>query len=444
MFPLNRPHRQALATLALFLFIIVPTFLVAAIAWRINRPGHVRDVEIELGRQLGLQVTLEGVRYPRPGEIVYQGIVIRQEEPRSKGLAEIVRADKILRQRADRELILHLVNPRLRGESPRQALGQIGVLLQRTGPIAFERINVTASSCQLDLGRDDFQFALQDLAGEFTADPSLPTVKLAFRMPGQSSGTRCELTLSRDRRSEPLVTTLTLKTVEGFPLPARVLNAFFDAESWFGPDAAVDGTLSLRQTGSKDWEIDFQGGLLDVDLGKVVGRRFPRHRLAGRSRLVIEKARWGERPGQGAGWIEVKGNLVAGQGSIGVSLLEALAREMKFRPSPRLAHLDPRRTEVEFRALGLSFEMQPSGEIHVAGSLGAEFPPDAVLAGATTSLLSAPQGAASVHGLIKTLFPESSANPGVLVPLTAESQVLLSLPVPAGTISRARQTLDGN
>ena len=142
MFPLNRPFRQAMATLALILFTVVPTVFVAIIAWRINRPGHVRDVEIELGRQVGVQVTLEGVRYPRPGETVYQGIVIRQEEPRSKGLAEIIRADEIRLQRADRELTIHLVNPRLRGESPRLGVNQVGVLLQRSGQIPFERINV--------------------------------------------------------------------------------------------------------------------------------------------------------------------------------------------------------------------------------------------------------------------------------------------------------------
>jgi hypothetical protein len=73
MVPVNRPMRQALATLALFLSTVVPTAWIAAIAWRINRPGHIRDVEIELGGRLGLQVTLQGVRYPRPGKVVYRG-----------------------------------------------------------------------------------------------------------------------------------------------------------------------------------------------------------------------------------------------------------------------------------------------------------------------------------------------------------------------------------
>ena len=82
MFPLTRPFRQGVATAALFVFTVVPTALVGIHAWRINRPGHIRDVEIELGRQLGIQVSLEGVRYPRPGEVVYRGIVLRHEEPR--------------------------------------------------------------------------------------------------------------------------------------------------------------------------------------------------------------------------------------------------------------------------------------------------------------------------------------------------------------------------
>jgi hypothetical protein len=117
---------------------------------------------------------------------------------------------------------------------------------------------------------------------------------------------------------------------------------------------------------------------------------------------------------------------------------------MKFRPSARRTHVDARKPEVDFRSLGLSFAMQSNGEIQITGALGAEFPPDAVLAGASTAILSAPQGTANVHGLIKTLFPVSVNNSGVMIPLTAESQVLLSLPRPAGAQLPGRRTLDGN
>jgi hypothetical protein len=444
MFPLTRAVRQMLATLVLFGLTVVPTGLVAAYAWRINRPGHVRDVEIELGRQLGLQVTLDAVRYPRPGEAVFHGIVLRQEEPRSKGLVEIARADLARILRSDRDLTLHLENPRVRCESPRNGLAQLGVLFQRSGQIPFDRINVSAPTCLLEMGRDDVAFTLREVAGEFLVDPAAPGLRLAYRVPGEGAGTRCELTLTRDRRTEQIETSLAFKTVEGMPLPARMLNVFFDADDWLGENAKFEGTVSLHQEGTRDWEALFQGELLDVDLAKLVGRRFPRHRLTGRARLAIKQARWGQRPTQGYGWVEVKGELSANQGSIGVDLIEALAREMKFRRSPRLVNLDARKTEVDFRAIGLSFTMQASGEIQIEGALGAEFAPEAVIVGGTAPLLSAPLGTASVHGLIKTLFPVSQASSGFLVPHTAESQVLLSLPVPQGPATSTKQTVDGN
>ena len=444
MFPLTRPMRQTVATIALVGLTVVPTGVVATIAWRINRPGHVRDVEIELGRQLGLQVTLEGVRYPKPGEVVYQGITLRQEEPRRKGLIEIGRADQARLQRADRDLIVNLENPRLSADSPKLALGQLAAVLQRSGQIPFERVHVTAGSCQLDLGHESLRVSVRDVAGELVVDPLAPSLKLTYRFSGEGAGTRCELAGTRDRRTEQIETSVALSTVEGPPLPARVLNVFFDAADWLGSSAKFEGTLHLHQAGSRDWEADYRGELHDVDLAKLVGRRFPRHRLNGRARVAIKEAKWGQRPTQGWGWLEAKGELAAGQGSIGIDLIDALAREMKFRRSPRLVNLDARKTDVDFRALGLSFAIESGGEIQIGGALGAEFSPDAVIAGATTSLLSAPEGTASVHGLIKTLFPISQASSGVMVPLTAESQLLLSLPVPPGSVNTTRQTVDGN
>ena len=56
---LTRPVRQVLATILLLGGAVVPTLLVATIAWRINQPGHVRDVEVRLGRELGCRVTLD-------------------------------------------------------------------------------------------------------------------------------------------------------------------------------------------------------------------------------------------------------------------------------------------------------------------------------------------------------------------------------------------------
>ena len=187
MFPVTRPFRQTLATALLFVLTVMPTGYVATVAWRINRPGHIRDVEIELGRQLGFQVTLDDVRYPTPGEVVYRGIVLRREEPQAKRLAEVVRAELVRVQRADRELTLLVENPRFQSESPGQSLALLGTLMQRSAAIPFERIGVTAPSCQLNLDRDDLQYALREVAGEFLADPLAPALRLAYRIPSEGA-----------------------------------------------------------------------------------------------------------------------------------------------------------------------------------------------------------------------------------------------------------------
>jgi hypothetical protein len=444
MFPLTRPIRQGLATAALLVLTVLPTILVGTYAWRINRPGHIRDVEIELGRQLGLQVTLEAVRYPRPGEITYQGIVLRREEPGGKALAEIARAELVRLVRGENELTLHAEGLALQGESPRQALFQVGPLFQRSFAIPYDRIHLAAPSCELDLDRQGLHYTALDVAGEFLSDHTNPTVRVAYRL-GESSGvTRCELMLSRNRAADPVETALSLKTLEGHPLPARVLDVFFETDDWLGPRAKVNGSLSLSQAGAGDWEADFQGNLSDVDLATLVGHRFPRHHLTGTARIALQHAHWGDRPGQGRGWREARGEMAVGQGTIGVDLVAALAREMKFRLSPRIVRLDPRKTDVEFRALGVAFDMQNSGEIQFAGALGNEFAPDTVLAGPTAALAFAPTGRASVHGLIKTLFPVADAPPGVMVPLTNQSRVLLSLPVAPELAAKPGRALGGN
>jgi hypothetical protein len=389
-------------------------------------------------------VTLEAVRYPRPGELVYQGIVLRQEEPRGKGLIEIARAGLVRLVRGDRELTLHAENLKLSGESPRQALAQVGSLLQRSGLLPLDRINLAAPACELDLGQEGLRYAIGDLAGEFLADPANPTLRVAYRLAEPGSGARCELTLNRDRAANPVRSNLVLKTLEGLPLPARVLDVFFETADWLGQRAKVEGTLALSQAGGGDWEADFQGNLIDVDLATLVGKRFPHHQLSGTARIAVQRARWGERSSQQAGWREARGELSASQGTIGVDLLQALAREMKFRLSPRISRLDPRKTEVEFRSLGLAFHMQPSGEIHLAGALGNEFSPDTVLVNATAPLAFAPSGTASVHGLIKTLFPVADCPPGVMVPLTPQSRLLLCLPVAPEIAAKSGRTLGGN
>lgn len=442
MFPLTRPVRQILATIGLVALTIAPTLYVATTAWKIRSPGHLRELEVEIGRQLGLQVSIEGVRYPQPGEVLYKGIVFRQEEPRRRGLREIARASSMRLHRVDRELLLESQGLRLTGESPKLSMASVAALLQRPTTGNYERVSLTAPTCELDLGSEGIRYDFREVVATFQADQMGPTLRGSYRVASLSaSSSRAEFAVTRDRSHEPVRTSITLKTAEGPALPCRMLNPFFNAEEWLGPKARVEGTLSLQQAAGNEWEATFQGDLLDIDLGTLVGRRFPSHRLSGLAHVTIKNAHWGERPGQGMGWIDVSGGLTTHQGSIGVELLASLEKEMKFRIADRVKHTTLRKPEVEFGAMGLTFDIERNGEIQIGGALGNEYAPEVVLTSQEGPMAAGPRGAANVRGLIKTLFPVSATNTGIMVPLTAESRLLLCLPTPP---NMAPQRLEGN
>ena len=431
MFPVTRPNRQAMATIALVALTVLPTLYVVRTAWKITRPGHLQEVEAEISGRLGLQVTIDSVRYPRPSEVVYSGVVLRQEEPRRQGLTEVARATSVRLRRGNRELLLEAEGLKMRAESPKLAMAQVGALLQRSGDTSYERVSLTAPTVGLDLGAGIAPYQFREVVGNFSADTETPTLRASYRLVSPGASTRCELTLTRDRKAEPVRTTLAFKTMEGLPLSARVLDPFFDSAEWLGREATVDGMLTLSQNGASDWEAEFQGNLHDIDLTELVNRRFPSHRLSGRARLWVSSAKWAERPGQGFGWVEARGDLSAGPGVIGFGLLQALRTEMKFRPGPRLARIvSSGQIDLDFQRLALAFAMTGDGEIRIGGGLGTDYAEGAVIASTGAPLVFAPEGAANVRGLIKTLFPITEINHGVLVPLTEKSRMLLCLPVP--------------
>jgi hypothetical protein len=427
-----------LVTLVMVCTTVVPTIYVALTAWRINRPGHVRDVEVEVGRSVGLQVTLDGVRYPRPGEVVYQGVVLRQDEPRRGGLVEVARAKSVRLRRGSGELTLEADGLALRADGPRQAMAQVGAMLSGAGQGEYRRVSLAAPQCKVDLGHG-VAFDLRDLAATFQADPKVPGFSASYRLLDGGGSTRCELTLTRDRKAEAVETVVAFKTMEGLPLPARVLDAFFDSADWLGRSARVQGALTLRQVGSGDWQAEFAGELIDVDLKTLFERRFPRHRMSGLAHVALKSARWANRPGQGFGWANVEGELTVGQGSIGLELLRSLATEMKFRAARTIA---PRHPDVPFGALGFTFALTPDGEIALGGGFRNQFAPDDILVTNDRPLFKAPAGAANVRGLLKTLYPTAVEN---LAPATAEAQLLSRyLPLPPSVAARGPAQIGGN
>jgi hypothetical protein len=428
MWPLTRPQRQVLATLAVVAFFVAPSGYVAHQTWKVRQTGHLRHVERELSRNLGLPVRLVAVRYPRPGETLLLGLSLR---PEGGEAGEVIQAEQARVVQEPGQLAIEATGLCIRGMGPRSLVRLASALVRRASGTASEPVNLVAADCRLELGPGIPAYRLRDLAGTMRRGQRGPTVTASYRVEDPGGSPRCELVLEDARGSQAGAATLTLRTADSGTLPARVLDPLFASGSWLGDRARVEGELELRQAAGEDWSARFRGALRDVDLAALMRRLAPARRLTGRATVEVERAEWADQPGRGPGWVEAHGVLRAGPGTIGGPLLDSLGAQLGFRLAPGRPGAD--RGDEDYQALGLRFDVQPHAPIRLAGGLGPEYAPDAVVVGGSHArpLASAPPGPVSVAGLIRVLVPDDPARPQQLIPARYESLVIQRfLPVP--------------
>lgn len=444
----SRPVRQALATFVVVVTMILPTLATFWWAWSVNRPGHVREVEVRLSRTLGMQVGLESVIYPRPGEMELSGVVFRQEEPRGRVFREVARA-KSLAIHEEENGGLRVETPELEivSENAEAAVDQFERLLKKVSldHATVRQVNFVADKCvfSLDAGATEqpVRQNWRGLAGTAELGADQLIVKAAGWSHSGDDRTRCEIRLARRRQGERAETRIQIATMEGPALPAMLLEPVFAAKGWFGDKAKVQGTLELTRVESEPWEARFSGSLSQVDLASMVNGRFGLHRLAGTGQIQVRTAHWANRPGQGPGWREIEGDLTSGPGKASHGLLLGMGQQMRFRLANSLHKSVEPGQEIEFGSLGLGFHLTDDGRIRFAGACGPDFAPDIVAvssAARPTPIMAAPTQEANVRGLIKTLFPVNLAQTELLVPTTRESHAFQRyLPMPATDPERA-------
>jgi hypothetical protein len=445
----SRPVRQTVATFVVVATMILPTLATCWWAWSVNRPGHVRDVEVRLSRMLGMQIGLDSVTYPRPGEIELAGVVFRQEEPRGRVFREVARAKSLaIHQEAEGGLRIATSEIEFLTDHAETAVEQFERILKK---ISLE--NSTAQ--QVTFVADRFIFSAESGANAkpvrqiwrgVAGSAELGTDQVIVKSAGWSNTgddrTRCEFELVRRRQGEQAETKIKIATTEGPAIPASTLDLVFDTSGWFGDKAKLLGTLEMTRVESGPWQARFSGTLNHVDLAAMVNGRFGLHRLSGIGQLHIRTASWSALPGQGSGWSEIEGDLTSGPGKATHGLLLGMWQEMKFRLASTLTSSDEFAKEVEFGSLGMSFHLTDDGRIRFGGACGPDYAPDIVAVSASARpvpIMGAPKNQeANVRGLIKTLFPVNLAKTELLVPTTRESQSLQRyLPMPVTDPERA-------
>jgi hypothetical protein len=429
MSPLRRPARQIAATAALAAGLVLPTLGVAFHAWRIHQPGHVREHEQALSRLLGLHVRLGGVEYPAPGECLLREVILHREEAAGapSRLAELARLPRVRLVHEGDTTTLHADEVGFAAASPADLADTLAELAPRV--VQGGRVNLLVARVHLLGGPTSASSEplLRDLAATLQGRPGEETLSVSTRWGDAKDAPRLELVAGRTRAPEGLLTDVQL-ALDDHEAPAAALGPWLDADTWFGPDATIQGVARFQRLDREPWQARFEGDIRGIDLDRLVAHRFPAARLAGRANLVVAEAVWSALPrGQGTGWAHARGRLEAREGAIGADLLRALVADLRFRTA---ATPPPDHEDLPFSRLALDFELDRDGQLRLGGALGPGQPADAVALapGASLAVLRAPEGAASVRGLWKALFPTPA---DALVPATAENGALLRhLPLP--------------
>src|SRR3972149_6771198 len=125
MFGSFRAVRKWAALTAFASLAVLPTAYVALTAYRVNQFEHPAVVGEALGAELEMEVELAGLRYPRRGEVLYEGLGVG--DPESHRTLARCRTVRLLR--GSHTLTLNVEGLEIASENPRLMLEHVDRLL---------------------------------------------------------------------------------------------------------------------------------------------------------------------------------------------------------------------------------------------------------------------------------------------------------------------------
>ena len=402
---------------------VAPTLLIAAWCAARHLPGRAAAEAARLCTLLGTSVTLEDVEYPAPGVLRYRGLQVANPET----LRPVLRCgvlDAAWDSQTTPTPMLGLTVSGLEVEAAEaDELGRlVGCVLQSRGGQAEPNIRLSAGQVVLRFGAAEQ--SLGNVQGVVKTYPGDRVESwLAASCGNAQDATPARLRIVRSRQSSPPTYGFEIDAREA-ALPCSLLALGLPEMRRLGTSSRFQGYLraSLLQEG---WTGELAGRLTNVDLGGLMDQ-WSAHRLTGTAQLTIDQARF--RCGR---WEQGVGQLEAGPGVVGRSLLAAATLRLGLTSGVRPAQVDP----APYERLCLRFCLDAQG-LWLQGQSGV------VLADQTQCLLGDPQRQPqSAIALLQALMPEGET------PLAVNRQsvrMLEWLPVPeavTATIGNGEQTV---
>lgn len=353
MFQLHDTTRRRICLAAFFLFCLLPTLLVAGWGMLRRSSWHVAAEADRLTALSGLKASLSGIRYVRPGEVVYEGLDLTDPETGGKVLhcRSLTATWTLPEANSPACPVLTLTASQLEvffDPLVRQAERLAERLLSKR-PDAPSTVRLVAQEAVL--GVADASQPLGAVLGRAEFEPDASRVECQFRWGGNDQGGPVRLQVVRNRLTTPPATGFELDTGTT-PLPCSLLAAACPGLGMLGPRSQFRGNCWGNET-PDGWAMELKDSqLTDVDLELLLGGRLP-HRLTGLAQISLVLACFrGER-------IEkAHGEFAAGPGVVSRSLIHAAVERLGLSAGPAE---DTSAPQTHYEHLGFRFYFDSRG-----------------------------------------------------------------------------------
>jgi hypothetical protein len=418
MFRLHDQTRRRVSMGGFLLLCVVPVAGVSLWCAARHWPGRVEAEARRLSREIGLQVSLEGVRYLRPGVVRYEKLRLADPETGRTVLgcsALEARWTKTADDSGPRVWSLGLVatTPDIEAANFNQLAQLLGRLLRsQTGqPVAEARL--TSKEARLRWAEDSL--TLTSVEAGFGTSPQGAQIWASFSLADAETAKPVRIRVARNCQIAPAATDFELDT-GGATLPCQAVAMGLSIPQLLTPHSRFAGSIWASRS-AEGWSGQMAGQLLEVDLGRLM-TDFSPYELSGTAQLGIESARF--RAGR---LEEVTGTLAAGPGMVSRSLLDAAVGRLGL---VRGAEPQTPGPLAPYEWLALAFRIDASG-LELRGRCPAAGP-GAILIDRRNRLLSEPViQPRPVVTLVRTLVPGS----GLEVPATEQAAWLIRYLPPA-------------
>jgi hypothetical protein len=413
MFPLHETTQRNLCRIAFVALCLVPTALAALYGLRLQMPGHRAAVASELARQTGVDVSLDELVHPRPGETRLMNVRLLDPETGR----EIAHLRELEIATTGEHVVVHAAQPKVDARHFALVWRRLadGLLAAGRGP--KKTFELRAADLTITSPDAEAQ-TLRRVQLLVTRNEDGATAELRYSVAGVVMTEPALLRVARHRSDSGEFSHELAWHTGGAALPVAPWCEPFPWLTHLGANCQFRGELTAVAAPC-GWRGELGGELSHIDLEALVSQQFA-HKLSGQGRAIVEQLHFDR------GRItSARGRMEAGPGVVGQSLIEAAVEHLGWTKTDDSSGSRSSDTLQRYARLAVGFSLDGQ-QLQLRGECSDAKEQTAIVIG-DAGYRTAAEHTISPIALVRTLSPASDHQ----VPATEATRMLVQvLPLP--------------